>query len=214
HHIGIAHGSLLGLSPDPDMQYYPMSPESLQRLPVDLWLLGHTHIRYPGTPRKGDRIFNPGTPEPDGFDCLHGGSAFVIELEPGSPPTAKAIATGKYRFADREITLTPETKPDEIPGMIREDLGSQVLLRLALKGSISAESRAALSPLESDLRNRAFYLDIDYHGLREAITQERIAREFADDSFPRRLLEKVLETGDETALEIAFNLIEEARVDH
>ncbi len=214
HHIGIAHGSLLGLSPDPDMQYYPMAPEYLQKLPVDLWLLGHTHIRYPAVPRKGDRIFNPGTPEPDGFDCDHAGAAFVLDLEPGSPPSVKTVATGRYRFADRELTITPETKPADIPGMISDDLGAEVLLRVALKGSVSAESRSALSQLESDSARPHLLPEYGLRGMREAITPERITREFPDDSFARRLLTKVLETGDETALDIAFDLIEEARGDH
>ncbi|WP_455381783.1 metallophosphoesterase family protein, partial [Salinispira pacifica] len=38
-HIGIAHGSLQGLSPDPELNYYPMSREELLSRPVDLWLL-------------------------------------------------------------------------------------------------------------------------------------------------------------------------------
>ena len=45
--VGIAHGSLAGLSPDFDGDYFPMTSEELKRSGVHVWLLGHTHIRYP-----------------------------------------------------------------------------------------------------------------------------------------------------------------------
>ncbi len=62
HHIGIAHGSLEGISPDFNGDYYPMRPAELMETGLDLWLLGHTHLRYPESPGKKDRIFLPGVP--------------------------------------------------------------------------------------------------------------------------------------------------------
>jgi DNA repair exonuclease SbcCD nuclease subunit len=79
-HIGLAHGSLEGFSPDFDNRYFPMTVDALEALDMNIWLLGHTHLPYPQSPSVGDRVFLAGTPEPDGFDCTHPGSAWVHEL--------------------------------------------------------------------------------------------------------------------------------------
>ena len=46
--IGIAHGALKGITPDMKEEYFLMSEEELKKIPVDAWLIGHTHIAYPG----------------------------------------------------------------------------------------------------------------------------------------------------------------------
>jgi len=43
HHIGVAHGSLEGFSPDFTESYYPMKTAELLALGLEVWLLGHTH---------------------------------------------------------------------------------------------------------------------------------------------------------------------------
>src|SRR5665648_31327 len=79
--IGIAHGALEGISPDLDSSYYNMSLAELTSAPVDVWLLGHTHITYPDKKKvTGWKVFNPGTPEPDGLDCKQTGNAWIITI--------------------------------------------------------------------------------------------------------------------------------------
>lgn len=80
-HIGISHGALEGISPDLDSSYYNMSLAELEAAPVDVWLLGHTHLTYPDKKKMtGWKVFNPGTPEPDGLDCKHTGNAWIITI--------------------------------------------------------------------------------------------------------------------------------------
>jgi len=98
-HIGVAHGSLQGFSPDFDKKYYPMTPVGLLNSEMDLWLLGHTHLPSPAQPGKFDKIFYPGTPEPDGFDCDHEGRAWIIEIQDDKSIVPTSLTTGKYRFA-------------------------------------------------------------------------------------------------------------------
>jgi len=210
-HIGIAHGSLAGLSPDPEQNYYPMSRDELLDLPMDIWLLGHTHVRYPEEPASGDRVFNPGTPEPDGFDCSHSGAAFVIDLEEDRPPAARIVPTGAYQFADMTLSLSPDLTSEEIVRRAADRADSTVLLRLELTGTASTETISALPAIEGTLREKVFYLELDSGGLREAVTPERIAREFPEGSFGHRLLSSLLENGDNAAADSAFALLEEAR---
>jgi len=61
-----------------------MTRKELESTGLDLWLLGHTHLPWPENPDKNARILIPGTPEPDGFDCNHEGSAFIINIESSS----------------------------------------------------------------------------------------------------------------------------------
>ena len=49
YRIGIAHGALECLSPDEENRYFGMTKEELEAIPMDCWLLGHTHMPYPDT---------------------------------------------------------------------------------------------------------------------------------------------------------------------
>ncbi|MDZ7720313.1 MAG: hypothetical protein U5K72_15965 [Balneolaceae bacterium] len=72
-HIGIAHGSIEGVSPDFDQRYYPHDDSlNWNDSRVDLWPPRHT-ASSPGRrqPDKRDIIFNPGTPEPDRHFPVH-----------------------------------------------------------------------------------------------------------------------------------------------
>jgi exonuclease SbcD len=105
HHIGIAHGSLEGVSPDFNESYFPMKAADLLSCGMDAWFLGHTHLRYPELPSRQDRIFYPGTPAPDGFDCTHAGSAWLIELGDNKEVSAQPLSTGGIRFVDRTLEV-------------------------------------------------------------------------------------------------------------
>ncbi|MGZ3694970.1 MAG: metallophosphoesterase family protein, partial [Bdellovibrionota bacterium] len=63
-HIGLAHGSFEGLTPDTEGEYFPMTREDLLPCGLDLWLMGHIHIQFPLKPGSSDKIFYPATPEP------------------------------------------------------------------------------------------------------------------------------------------------------
>ena len=105
--IGIAHGSLQGVSPDIDSSYFYMTLQELENLPLDLWLLGHTHLVYPAHESVKDwKIFNPGTPEPDGLDCRHNGHAWLINVDDHKRITADLVSTGTYHFLDEHYPIT------------------------------------------------------------------------------------------------------------
>ena len=104
-HIGVAHGSLEGVSPDFNRDYYPMKESELMTCGIDIWLMGHTHRAYPENPGPKNKIFYPGTAEPDGFDCDHRGNALIIQLDNEKNILATPIETGTYRFLHEDKTL-------------------------------------------------------------------------------------------------------------
>jgi DNA repair exonuclease SbcCD nuclease subunit len=211
HPIGVAHGSLEGYSPDMDGRYYPMRQRELLDAGMDLWLLGHTHVRFPATPGAQDRIYCAGTPEPDGFDCTHEGYAFVIDLDDSRKVSARAVRTGRLRFVDQKARIANASDLTALETTFTGPDSKTTLLRLELSGRVSGELRASIGPAQSRLAARLLHLDLRAEELREEITREDIDAEYSVGSFPHSLLLRLLESGDQEALERAHTLLAEAR---
>jgi DNA repair exonuclease SbcCD nuclease subunit len=212
YHIGIAHGSLEGFSPDPDRKYYPMTVAELSGAGVDLWLLGHTHLSYPVTPGARDRIFYPSTPEPDGFDCDHEGMAWIIEMdEEKKVKLVERVRTGTYHFMHDEAEVNNPGDIESIRGRYTGKNLDKILLKLTLRGRLSREDREKLVDLGVFLKDRLLYVQIDDAGVYELITAENINETFAEKSFPHTLLQKFLADKDQDALQLAYELLLEGK---
>lgn len=209
--LGLAHGSLEGVSPDQQGQYYPMRRADLESLPLDVWLLGHTHITYPAKPGSRDRVYNPGTPEPDGLDCGHGGHAFILTLQEDRTIQSRLLDTGTYRFYDIQ---TEVRSAQDLAGLEQQYSGTEYqasVLRLTLSGVLNREEYRGLPALEAALRSRVLHLLWHSEAVTEKIDQARIAAEFTQGSFPSLLLEELLRAQDDEALQTAYELLQEAR---
>lgn len=212
-HIGIAHGSIEGVSPDFDQRYYPMSRQALKKAGVDLWLLGHTHITWPEKPGSRDFIFNPGTPEPDGFSCRHEGRAFYLTVDSDKKITAEIIPTGKYQFEQRHETLSTQNDLEKLLEAIRQDRYQNVVLKLVVSGRLEPEFYEDWKNAISKIREAVLELKLIDSELVRRVTSDQIRKEFPRDSFPEKLLSRFSEKEDEQALQTAYELIEEARED-
>lgn len=208
-HIGIAHGSLEGLSPDFDKNYYPMTESELLSCHLDLWLMGHTHIPYPEKPGPKSRIFYPGTPEPDGFDCDHEGSGLVIEIDERKKVSVSFISTGAYRFYHQEAEISSWSAAEAIMTGYFDSQHKKILLKLKLQGRLPEEEYKKLNSIYKNLEKNLTFVDIDSTGITIRITPDVIDKEFTEGSFPYRLLRKLAETQDFEALQIAYELIRE-----
>lgn len=205
YHIGIAHGALEGLSPDIEGNYYYMSMDELNSIPTDLWLIGHTHIRYPLVDNiNNNKIHNAGTPEPDGLDYKDEGSAWLINLKDDKIYTER-ITTGKYRFYDREFVLEEDEELSNIESFITEGNPDKKVVRLTLKGSISKDTYENLNEFYRDLESKVFHLIIHDSELKTKVNKSIIEEEFTKGSFPYEFLNGL--THDEEALQIAYDLI-------
>jgi exonuclease SbcD len=208
HHVGVAHGSLAGVSPDLDGSYYPMREDELGASGLDLWVVGHTHLRYPERPGRASRVFIPGTPEPDGYDCAHAGSAWLLRLDDGAVG-AEPVEAGAYRFVHE--TLDAPTA-ENLAALVSRHGGAgaaREVLKVRLAGRLAPEERAALADAERAIHARVLHLDWDDTGVRERIDRAAIDAAYPAGSFPHRLLSSLLD--DPEALEIAHQALEEAR---
>ncbi|MCX7029971.1 MAG: metallophosphoesterase [Spirochaetes bacterium] len=209
HHVGVAHGSLAGVSPDFDGSYYPMREDELLAAGPDLWVIGHTHLRHPEHLGRACRIFIPGTPEPDGYDCDHPGGAWLLGFDDGAV-AAEPIETGAYRFVhDAPASLSAA----ELEALAARHAGPDAereVLKVRLSGRIARAERGRLGETAEALRARVLHLDWEDDGVRESLDRAAVDAAWPADSFPHRLLSSLLD--DPEALEIANEALEEARL--
>ncbi|MEM7180756.1 MAG: DNA repair exonuclease [Spirochaetota bacterium] len=212
YHIGMAHGSLAGFSPDIDGRYYPMTEEQLLQCRLDLWFLGHTHKQFPDRENVGS-IFFPATPEPDGFQCEHSGKAWLVAIAEDKTITTRSLSTGKYRFVDctqaKAIIYQSIAKMRDFLDSFLER-AEYTLLRIDVKGRIARDELYELQELRDKYQETFFYLSMDFSALQALVSQEQIAVEFSQNSFAYRLLSQIPEEQAED-LQIAYSLLEKAK---
>ena len=215
--IGVAHGSIDGLTLDAEGHYFPMERQFLASLPADLWLIGHTHRRHD---ERDVRVVVPGTPEPDGFDCPAPGCAALITLSEPSPSggmpaeyEVQTLPTGRYRFVDADVALH-----DPEGALSAEELHSQVLrtvpdgealVRLTVTGTITDGSFERWNAVRELLLEDSRVLRVDDDELQRLLGQHDVDRRYAAGSYAHRLLSRLVRTGDHDALAEALSLMDE-----
>jgi len=205
--IGVAHGAIEGISPDAQGEYYPMRRAELDACGLDFWVVGHTH--RPPTDADGS-LFIPGTPEPDGFDCRHAGSALLLEIAAGRV-RAERLDMGTFRFRRETLELAEEEDAGAAFARFHTPQYANTLLRLTLRGLLGAEGLRRAHEEVRRLEQALPWVQTDDGELAERITPERVEAEFARGSFSWLLLRRLLEAGDPEALEQAYALIREVR---
>ena len=85
YHIAVAHGAVEGETIDSEGQYFLMRRSELESIPVDAWLIGHTHVPFPRNLNDelascNERIFNAGTHVQTDVSCNTEGQCFIIEI--------------------------------------------------------------------------------------------------------------------------------------
>ena len=215
--IGVAHGSVEGLSLDSEDHYFPMTREELRGAGLDLWIVGHSHAVYPpegAAPAAGapaaEPLFVPGCPEPDGFDCRHPGNAWLLDLD-GGAVRSRRLATGTYRFHRETVRLDGTADPEALLRSYGGEGFERALVRLDLEGRLSRERLREVRALLGELSQSRFCFEVGEDRLRETIDAAAIDAEFTSGSFPHRLLRRLAAEGQEEALQAAYELLQEAR---
>ena len=210
-HIGVAHGSLEGLSPDFNQDYYPMHEMELKACGLDLWLMGHTHLPFPEKPGPKNVVFYPGTPEPDGFDCRHAGGAMILDIDAQKHIKTTYLKTGTFLFAHE---VGDVKKIEDLDPWLATYLNTghkNTLLKLKIKGRLKSDDFDALPDIQQQFKSHLAYFKLDMADLSKKIDPHEIDRHFSATSFPHRLLSRFVEKKDHEALQITFELLEEIR---
>lgn len=203
YRIGIAHGAVDGETIDREGAYFRMAREELEAIPLDVWLIGHTHVPFPGDLteeyRPQERIFNAGTHVQTDVNCDTEGQCFIIEIGADKQVRAKKYVSGNVRFLRREICLSAgkmeETLDRELSG-----LDPNTVVDLVLSGAVTAEEYDARQDVLDAMLSRfpeGTYTDTD---LTRRITRELIEAEYPETSFSAKLLTQLLEEPKEAQL--------------
>ena len=207
-HIGIAHGSIETYSLDFTEQYFPMKFSELENAGVDFWIIGHTHVQFPNEQSPADTIFVPGTPEPDGFDCGHRGTAWIIEVDSDKQMSYRPLTLGQYYFIEELIEVESDDSIQKIIEKYSAPGYETALVKLHLSGSLPQEAYEEVFNIEEALQDKLQYLSVDYNDVVKNISGDTVEREFTKGSFPYELLKKLLNEGDIAAVQEAYQLIQ------
>ncbi len=215
--IGVAHGSIEGLTLDAEGHYFPMDRRLLASLPADLWLVGHTHRSHD---ERGARLVVPGTPEPDGFDCPEGGAAALVtftspagEADSYASYEVETVPTGRFRFIDTPVELH-DARGEDTEEELRDAIlaavpGGEVLVRISVGGTLASEAFERWNTVYAGLSEDPRIVRITDENLVRVLTQDDVDRRFAARSFAHRLLSRLLERNDRDALAEALSVIDE-----
>lgn len=208
YHIGIAHGAVEGETIDSEGQYFLMKRSELEDIPVDAWLIGHTHVPFPRnlteTFTVNDKIFNAGTHVQTDVSCNTEGQCFVVEINENKTVRAKRVISGNLRFYRKNINVTAGNMESTI---IRElsDIADDSVVDIILTGAVSAEEYEDRRSVVENALSRFVEGTYNDYALSKLISKELIESEFPETSFSAGLLTSLLDEPKEAQL--AYELL-------
>ena len=185
-----------------------MKRSELEDIPVDVWLIGHTHVPFPRnlteTFTASDKIFNAGTHVQTDVACNTEGQCFVIEISENKTVRAKKVASGNLRFYRKHISVTAGNMENLI---IRElaDISDDSVVDIVLTGAVSAEEYEDRASIIENVLSRFVEGTYNDYALSKLISKELIESEFPETSFSSGLLTSLLDEPKEAQL--AYELL-------
>ncbi len=218
YRIGMAHGAIKGITPDRKEEYFLMTEKELSDIPVDIWLIGHTHIPYPDLKEKEDstgyRIFNPGTHEQTDLHNRTEGCCFVVSLKKGAEKTvvsAHKYISGRVRYYDLALDIRAAEK-DSLQKKLEDitaGLGQSAVIRVKISGTVKQDEYKERKRIYQTVLAGFLSYEVDDCELSPEITVERIRREFSELSFAAQFMERFLDNPVE--LQMAYDLMQQCR---
>ena len=182
--IGIAHGAIKGVTPDMKEEYFLMTENELSDIPVDVWLIGHTHIPYPNvldenTDTAGYKIFNAGTHEQADFHNNTDGNGFIITIdkqESVAKVLARKYVSGKVHFYDLEVTVKPDsdTALADALKVVLDGKDKNAVVRVRVSGTIRQSEYQDKEKIYKEILGEYLTYEKEDNELSEEITVEKI----------------------------------------
>lgn len=208
YHIGIAHGAVEGETIDNEGRYFLMKRSELESIPVDVWLIGHTHVPFPKNLTdeftSGNKIFNAGTHQQTDLSCNTEGLCFVVEIDESKNVRAKKIASGNLRFYRKNITVTAGEMESIVVRELAEIKDNSVV-DVVLNGAVSLEEYEQRDRIIDSALSRFVEGTYNDYALSKLISKSLIDAEFPETSFSAGFLTALLDTPKEAQL--AYELL-------
>ena len=161
--ILLLHGTL-DLNPD-GRAYNPFTSAELDAADMDYTALGHFHSRITGAGSRG-RIFNPGSPEPLGFDEEGSHGVFMAEIEKSggiSSVNVRFLPMNRRYFRNVQVRLEECSTDEQAAQKAVEAFeagGPEDLYRVSFIGTTAGGFRLNRGNVAGYLKDRAFYVKI------------------------------------------------------
>lgn len=212
--VVLAHGAIKEISPDLNGNYFPMSLDELNGLQHDLVLIGHTHVPYPsGTSAESkvynSKVYNAGTPEPDGLNYQHAGGGWYIEIDADKRINAKRISLGQFRFFDVKLTFNDEINETMFYGLFSGYPLEKVIARVKVDGYLAQADFERRHTVYESAKKSFHHLEIEELSLKPKFTRSDVDRLFSVGSVPYVLLTKLFDDEDENTAHLALELMHE-----
>ncbi len=208
YHIGIAHGAVEGETIDREGYYFLMKRSELESIPVDAWLIGHTHVPFPRNLTDAysatERIFNAGTHVQTDVSCNTEGLCFVVEIGDDKSVRARKISSGNLRFYRKRITVSAGEMEKMIAREL-EDLADNSVVDIILTGAVTIEEYEDQHKIMEAALARFIEGTYNSYDLNKLISKALIEAEFPETSFSAGLLNSLLENPKEAQL--AYELL-------
>lgn len=208
YHIGIAHGAVEGETIDSEGHYFLMKRSELEAIPVDAWLIGHTHVPFPRNLTDefsgGEKIFNAGTHVQTDVSCNTEGLCFVVEIADDKSVRAKKVTSGNLRFCRKSIRLEADAMQDILHRELTE-LSDNTVVDLILTGAVTAEEYEDREQIIEAALSRFVEGTYNDYALSRLISRSLIETEFPETSFSAGLLTALLDEPKEAQL--AYELL-------
>lgn len=208
YHIGIAHGAVEGETIDREGHYFLMKRSELESIPVDVWLIGHTHVPFPrnltDTYTAAGRIFNAGTHVQTDVSCNTEGQCFVVEIADDKSLRAKKISSGNLRFYRKQIAVVAEKMEAMIADELK-DLADNSVVDVILTGAVTIEEYENQHKIMEAALDRFVEGTYNSYDLSKLISKALIEAEFPETSFSAGLLNSLL--ADPKEAQLAYELL-------
>ncbi len=206
--IGIAHGAVEGETIDREGVYFFMNRAELESIPVDVWLIGHTHVPFPNDLTEEfkitGKVLNAGTHVQTDVSCNTEGVCFIVEIDSDKTVRTKKYVSGNLRFFRKTIELTAGSMNETLDREL-SNISDNSVVEIFLSGAVSAEEYDERVDAVDKLLSRFVESSCNYSGLSKLISKEQIDSEFAETSFSAGFLAALLDEPKEAQL--AYELL-------
>lgn len=194
--------------------YHPVSSEALERLGTDYVALGHFHSRLQGAGSSG-RIFNPGSPEPLGFDEEGDHGVFVGTLRKDGQgivrPEVRFVRVNRRSYHTLRVSVsgcgTDEQAAAKVMESLRPDEGKENFYQFVLRGTLAEGFRLNPGHVADVLGSRVHYAKVTDETV-PGYNLDEIAREPGlRGLFARKLLERAERAAGEKEKQIALQAL-------
>lgn len=184
--------------------YFPVAEEELDSLGMDYIALGHFHTRIEGLGKRRN-IYNPGSPEPLGFDELgeHGFFKGEIIKESGGQSilSVEFVNSAAKFYRDIALDVSGCSSDEQVIDRIRVILAGEDarngLYRISLKGYVKEGFSVNCARIKWQLEDSAFFIKIEDETQVE-YDFSGIAREYGlKGLFARKMLDMINSERDE-----------------